>query len=645
MSVEQPSDCNQNKAADALLREQFWMLSRQNPTIYLANIICATAIAIIYAQTAPAYVILPLYGLLVSLGIKRGLYWRNFAKRNSVPLEEMRKAVAPMPGLTALLFLTLSAWIIMLVQYGTDLQKSTAIAYLCMTTFLILTANAYLPVRANVILATGCLPALCWLVLQGTASHFAFALIYAVNITGTVISARGQYQMLLDTITLRLSAESSHKRAEAAKVKLAVVANTDPLTDLYNRRAFLDAINQRIRRHDTGFVLGLIDLDGFKPVNDIYGHAAGDQVLLVVAERLKAKIDGHGIAARLGGDEFAFILEGGAKTSDALRISQALMDSIGRPIALADGPIVTISSGCGLALHEDKTEKGNELLERADKALYQAKRSGRGTVSVYDGKMKAKLSRRILIEKRLSKAIEQETFSIAYQPIRSLKTGKISSYEALARWNDNELGQVSPAEFIPIAEQSGLITPLSQKLFKRALRDAANWPREIKLSFNVSPVQFLSPGFALHTLLNLSNDGFPPERLILEITETTLVSNTERARAAINHLNAAGIGIALDDFGTGYASFGYLEKLNFDKLKIDRSLVTSAQKDAKKRAILKAIIEMCRNLEIICVAEGIETGDQVEMLKSLGCEFGQGYLVGRPEPAQSRHTPIHATSR
>lgn len=599
-----PSPPNIKHAEDALLREQFWMLAKQNPTGYLINAFCITLLVYIYSDATPAYTTLPVWLMLMIVAANRGYYWWRASRRPSVSIEEMRSRVATIPTISGALSMGLSVWIMLLIQNGDEHHQTVAVAYLCISTFLIMTVNSYVPI-AKVVIATGGVPIIGWLLLQGSATHLAIAVMYAASLAAITIQSRRQYETFANMISLRFTAERSQKHAEAARQKLLDVANTDPLTELYNRRAFLNAINRRIREGDKGFVLALIDLDGFKPVNDIYGHAAGDEVLRCVAKRLKSAIGEDGIAARIGGDEFGFLLKGSIKTSAVRKISQAAVDTIGRPITLSEGPLVNISACCGMARQDSDTQKANILLERADQALYQSKRSGRGTISVYDDNLKARISRRGDIEKRLTKAIQNDTFSIAYQPICSLTSDRITSFEALARWNDDELGTVPPDEFIPIAEQTGLIIPLSQKLFKMALSDAANWPTEIKLSFNVSPVQFLSPGFALHTLLNLSNQHFPADRLILEITETTLLSNSDRARTAINHLNAAGVAIALDDFGTGYASFGYLDKLNFDKLKIDRSLVATAETDKKKRAILKAIIEMCRILDITCVAEGI----------------------------------------
>lgn len=641
-SLQRQSHCH---AENDLLREQFWMLTQLIPKAYLINCVCVTILALAFVGTAPAIVIFPLWLVLLTIAAKRTSYWWSAGRRKSVPLEEMRQTVAPMPKLVGVLLLLVSIWTIMLAHYGDETQQAAAIGYLCLATFLLVSAVACIPVGANIVVATGAVPMVCWLLYKSTVTHLAFAGIYAANLAGAMMFARYQYQTFVDAIALRNTAERNQERAEAARRQLVTVANTDPLTELHNRRAFLNTINRRIKDRDENFVLGLIDLDGFKPVNDIYGHAAGDEVLRAVAKRLRAAIGAHGLAARLGGDEFGFLLEDNLGAAVLRNIAQSAVDAIGRPIALSDGLLVNISACCGLAHRDDGSHEATILLERADQALYQAKRSGRGTISIYDEKLKARISRRGLIEKRLSKAIQNETFSIAYQPIRSLVSDQISSYEALARWNDDELGPVSPAEFIPIAEQTGLITPLSQKLFNMALRDASNWPANTRLSFNVSPVQFLSPGFALHTLLNLSNKGFPPERLVLEITETALMSNMERARSAINHLNASGIRLALDDFGTGYASFGYLDKLSFDKLKIDRTLVTGAETDAKKRAIVKAIVEMCHNLEINCVAEGIETEKQLNMMRSLGCRFGQGYLLGKPAADVQENTPVHATSR
>ncbi len=450
-----------------------------------------------------------------------------------------------------------------------------------------------------------------------------------------------QDRSFIQQFTLRRSGEQERVRAERAertaiteRTQAKAAAESDFLTGLPNRRAFLTAIGKR-RSRGTADTLMILDLDGFKPVNDTFGHAIGDELLKQVAQRLFGLARGDTLVARLGGDEFA-VLARGVEGEAARRFAGKVVDELSRPYTI--GPSTIGVAAClGMAMLDPGSVDPAEAIREADLALYRAKAAGRGKIEHYDRGLGEAVKRRSAIELALREPGVEHEIELAFQPIYDLETMRISSFEALARWSHSTLGPVSPADFIPITEQIQLVERLSCALLSRAIGNAACWPGEQRLSFNLSAVQLCSIGSALQILEIVSAQDYAPERLQIEVTETAMMGDLAAARSNIEQLRAAGVQVVLDDFGAGFASIGYLREMQFDALKLDGSLL-SACETSQGTALLKGVISLARAIGTPCIAEHVETMQQAILLRILGCRFGQGYWLGKPVAATEAET-------
>lgn len=417
----------------------------------------------------------------------------------------------------------------------------------------------------------------------------------------------------------------------------ADLALTDPLTGLGNHRRFFDKIDRLIaeRAEDPApFTVGILDLDGFKPINDLFGHKAGDEILMQVAMRLRASMDSHSVVCRIGADEFAFLYPLVFSEEAATERARMLIEILSAPYDVGERTArLSASVGCSLFYSGDETTE--ILVHKAETALYHAKRSGRGQVMVYTREMEEAAKRVTRIEQALRRAVSAGEVEPHFQPIVDLATRRVIGFETLARWTDRDLGPVSPSVFIPIAEERGIIGPLSQLVLRKATEAARSWPKDLFLSFNLSPSQLVDQNTGLHILSILDRTGFDPRRLEIEITETGLMNDPASAEKIVEDLRRVGIRVSLDDFGTGQSSLGRLREFNFDKLKIDRAFVSSILDDRPSEHIIRAILAMCEGLGMDVVAEGIEEEAQADRLIQFGCAGGQGYLFGKPADADT----------
>ncbi len=439
--------------------------------------------------------------------------------------------------------------------------------------------------------------------------------------------------------SLRLRREITARRsAEAAAHS---IARRDALTGLPNRRMLLETIGAArtgIGRHCAIF---LIDLDRFKPVNDIYGHAAGDAILCEVAERLRACLPRDAAAARLGGDEFAVVLPGATSNDDLMRLALQLIHGISEPVSWL-GTRVDVGATIGIALMPQDGSDAEMLLRAADIAMYRGKREGRGTYRFFEQAMDEELQARVSLECALRAAIQAGEIRPHYQPLVALPGQTLLGFEVLARWYHPTRGIIAPNVFIPIAEDTGLITELCYSLLRRACQDAKEWPAHLGLAINISPTQFKDRLLAPRLLAILRETGFQPKRLEVEITESALTNDLDSARATLTLLQSAGVSVALDDFGTGYSSLYHLRELRFDKIKIDQSFVQSLGDNQESAKIIGAILGLGRSLGIATTAEGIENTDNSDWLASMGCTTGQGFLFGAPVPASEIDSLLQA---
>ena len=432
-------------------------------------------------------------------------------------------------------------------------------------------------------------------------------------------------------VLLALMDMTERKRAEA---RLAFMAQHDGLTGLPNRNLLRQQMDDMLlhgRRSAEKIAVLILGLDNFKSVNDTLGHGAGDKLLRGVAKRLRSALREEDALARLNSDEFAIVQSGVARPEDAVLLAQRLLEAISDPFLL-DGHSVVIGASIGIAMSPGDGEESEKLLKSADMALSRAKNEFRGTFSFFEAEMDARAQTRRKIEIDLRDAIQNETLRPYYQPLVDLATGRITGFEALVRWPHPERGMISPAEFIPVAEETGLINPLGGLMLRRACQDAAQWPDDVRVAVNLSPLQFRTGNLLSIVTDALKQSGLPARRLELEITETLLLEKSSQVLATLHALRALGVRISMDDFGTGYSSLSYLRSFPFDKIKIDQSFVRDLGANPDAQAIVRSIISLGKGLGVIITAEGVETEAELSCLRAEGCHEGQGFLFSRARP-------------
>ena len=485
--------------------------------------------------------------------------------------------------------------------------------------------NAGRPLIAIGQLFFAILPPIVALLAEGSIAHVAMAVSMVLLLPAMVSIILITFRVLRDSVA---SAETNARLAE----KMQLLARTDVVTGLYNRAGLNHHLVERLMRvqGNRKFALFWLDLDRFKEVNDTLGHPVGDRVLSEIATRLRKQCPPDATIARFGGDEFIIACETDSRAELEL-LAESLLQAITHPIRI-DSDRLEIHSSMGIAMMPDDGNDIDSLMQGADLALYHSKVNGRNQYSFFDPSMTRDLVRRREIESELRMAIQREELSIYFQPIVDLATGRIRSFEALVRWFHPEKGELKPDEFIPVAEETGVIITLGNWITAQAAKTAAQWPDDVTLCVNLSPLQLRAPGAALGILSAIREAGLPPSRLELEITESVFLEADETTDNFMRQLAAEGVRFAIDDFGTGYSSLGYLDKYPFGKIKIDRSFVSGIDVGRKSDAIIRAVAEMANSLEMEIVAEGLETVEQVRAVRAAGCTLGQGYYFSRAVP-------------
>ncbi len=430
---------------------------------------------------------------------------------------------------------------------------------------------------------------------------------------------------------------TARKRMEA---HLRHLAHHDSLTDLPNRILLHECMRKliaRARRGDKLFAVHTIDLDGFKAVNDLLGHAAGDDFIKTVSKKLQSIIRDTDTLARTGGDEFIVLQSDVTCNEDAAELAARLLDAI-EDSADFDGAPISISASIGIAIHPADGADVEELLRHSDLAMYRAKAEQGNHFCFYASDMTARARQLAVLDKRLQRAFENGEFVLHYQPQVDLATGRLIGAEALLRWNDPESGLVAPSLFLPRAEENGLIVPINEWVLERACEDARRWQKlglgSIPVSVNMSPVQFRRRTAPLHVARVLASTGLDPRLLDIELTEGIVMSGIESVAADMRHLIDVGVSLSIDDFGTGYSSLSYVKYLPVSRLKIDQSFIRNLPTDPNDAAIVRAIITLGHSLDLSILAEGVETAEQMERLRAEGCDQAQGYYFGRPAPVE-----------
>jgi len=453
------------------------------------------------------------------------------------------------------------------------------------------------------------------------------------------ISLARDWQFRTHNLIVQAQDVSARRRAEA---ELYHNAYHDSLTQLSNRVHFDEQLNRaiaRVQRHpEQRFAVMYLDFDRFKLVNDSLGHKAGDELLVSVGKRLKAMLRETDVLARLGGDEFAILVEDLRHQRDAVELAERIHKELEKPVRL--GPMdVAVSASIGITFSTNNYQSSDDIVRDADIAMYKAKSKGKAQTALFDSSQHATVSAQLQLETELRKALGKGQIYLEYQPICTLKNAKLVGFEALARWNHPERGLLEPSMFIPVAEETGLIVPLGNWVLAEACRQMRDWRAirdgtDLRMSVNVSSLQLTHPDFVSHVGRSLQAAEMKPSQLTLEVTESVLMNGIENAVSTLTALRQMGVQLSIDDFGTGYSSLSYLATLPIDALKVDRSFIDRMSRDSEGSEIVKAIFKLGQALSKVVYAEGIETSAQLALLRELGCEFGQGFLLSRPVNAE-----------
>jgi diguanylate cyclase (GGDEF)-like protein len=442
---------------------------------------------------------------------------------------------------------------------------------------------------------------------------------------------------MLEALTGQVAQYLLRRRAEDDFKHLAT---HDALTGLPNRLLFGERVSQAIARAERaqrGLAVLFIDLDRFKNVNDTLGHGAGDAVLKACADRVARCLRDTDIVARISGDEFAVLVEPCAQPAAAIAVARKILGAIERPLII-QGHEIVLTGSIGISIYHEDGRDPETLLKHADIAMFRAKEHGRNNYQFYSAQMNPHTLERLTLEAALRRALDRSEFALHYQPKFDLKTGHITGVEALLRWRHAELGNVSPAQFIPIAEETGLIEPIGAWVLKEACEQAARWQaqglRGVRVAVNLSARQFRNQKLGRDIRKCLVESGLDPSLLELELTESMVMQDPEQAASMLNELKSLGLSLSIDDFGTGYSSLAYLKRFPIDSVKVDRSFVKAIPQDAEDLAIVEAVIALAHSLRLRVVAEGVETQEQHGHLQGLGCDEMQGYYKSKPLPVE-----------
>ena len=616
----------------ATVKERYAALRHQVPIIYLLVVLNLSGLELATGGKLSPGLNFPTF--VTACALVRIAQW--YRARGDVSHSTMLRRLRQTCGVAAALSVAVSAWCI----YVTAREPALLLPVTLFGGFTAIGAAyglSFLPAAARIPLLVLALPLTVKGLLSNDVQYMGAALSLAVVALLILRLLSVHNSHFSDLVQSRSIVALQQELAESARQKATAAAMTDFLTGLPNRRAFVGAIETEIekrRRGRGGFAVALLDLDRFKAVNDTFGHGSGDELLKTVAARLSRAAGDEAVVARLGGDEFGLLFPEITTAEEATAAGQRILAEVNRPAA-ANGRQFAVSVCCGFGLsNPERTTNPSRILADADLALYQAKGEAPGRVAVFDLTMEAPHRRRAQIERALQLPRFLENVRLVYQPILDLRTGALIAHEALARWHDDELGDVPPAEFVPLAEQLNVIGHLSEHLLSVAVAEAIRWPSSVRLAYNLSAVQLCSEGSAQAILAALCEARLPPQRFQAEVTETALLADFSQARANLAMLRDAGATIVLDDFGAGYASISYLREICFDQIKLDGGLVTAAQNSSDGERLLGAVIGLCLALGVSPVAEHIENEQQLKLLLRLGCTAGQGFGLQAPVSAK-----------
>jgi diguanylate cyclase (GGDEF)-like protein len=606
-----------------LLREQYRAFTRQMPMMYFILLSSTWALATTHVEVAPSWLTIGVPAVFtVGCTLRIAFWWRT---RGVDPSPKVAHAALQRTNRLAVgIAIAFTLWSFSLVPYGNAYTQSHVAFYMAITVISCIFCLMY--VRSAAFIVT--------VIVNGAFIVFFLAsqqptfIAIAINV---LLVCAGMMSILLTNYRNFERMVVSQQRTEALSNENLLLANIDSLTELPNRRAFFTHLESELEKAKitgTRLALGVIDLDGFKPVNDLYGHSVGDRLLVNVSKRLSASLKASR-AFRLGGDEFAIVAPIIPDDVQLVANANAISEQLRAPYHMPEGT-VHVSASMGIAVFPNLASTLEQLFDRADYALYHAKKTRRGDAVLFDAEHEKQINIEARIEHMLKQKDMEKELSVVFQPIVDIRDGRANGFEALARWHSSVLGQVPPDQFFSIAERAGIVSSLTRPLLKTALTAASKWEPSLRLSFNLSAHDLNSCEGVLRLVGIIENSGFDPQRLDLEITETAFAHDFEQVRQSVEVLRRLGCGISLDDFGTGYSSLTRLHALPLTKIKIDRSFVTDLHKKPASYKIVKSLLTLSRDMGLECVVEGVELPEELEALEGLGATLVQGYVYARP---------------
>jgi diguanylate cyclase (GGDEF)-like protein len=617
--------------SDELLIGQYQALRRQIPLMYVLMFIdaaflgCATFGEVPLAQSIGVPAIL----LVVTIG--RSAVWMR-RRQTTPPPESIRRYLRSTIIVAAVLSSGFGSWGLLLLDAANPVQMFAVALYIFVGAITCCYCLQPLPAAGRLVLIFGAMPVTVRLILSDDWYLFGVAANFIIVAALVARTLSTNHRGFIEVINSRSDMLAEQARARVAEQQAQRLAYHDALTGLPNRRALTEHLDGLRLPSGTGAIaaLLLLDLDLFKAVNDVHGHPAGDRLLKRVAQRLTEVVCDVGTAYRLGGDEFAVTLElTGADRGAAIVTAQRIVDGLADPFRI-EGLTHHIGASVGVSFFPDDAVDSETLMRRADIALYRAKALGRSRQLAFEPGMDAEITRRSSLERDLRRDLTRGAFHPWYQPIVNLSSGKLTGFEMLAQWHRTDNLHVGPDQFIPIAEECGLVGDLMLDLLQQACAGASEWGPDLILSINVSPTQLKDRSLSEKILGVLAATGFPATRLKLEITENALISEPENAKGMVSLLKSRGVRLALDDFGTGYSSIQHLRLLPFDNIKIDQSFILGLEGDEDAHRMVQAMVRLATSLDLPVTAEGIESHAVLEVLRGMGCAEGQGYLFGKP---------------
>ncbi|WP_395397228.1 EAL domain-containing protein [Novosphingobium sp. BL-8A] len=609
---------------------QYLRLRRHIPPLYGVLAVNAAALAFTHRHTAPLFLTLTIPCLLVLACLQRIHVWARPMDPEAIPVAYARRIMRRTTWLGIAMALGFLIWALVLDQYGTAEQKGHVVVFIAATVLACIFCLTHLPSAATAIgvVVVGLFTLYC--VAEGGEERIAMAFSIAPVTALILFVIRDSFASFVHLEESRSALIVGRYQAERLEAESASLARTDALTQLPNRRQFFEDMARRLESpgQASPFSIGLLDLDGFKPINDTHGHAQGDRLLQAIGTRIAAVCEGKGAVSRLGGDEFGVIVPAGIDMAQTLM--QQVCLAVQEPVELGD-TVVSVGASAGVAAYPESGQNANDLFDRADFALYHAKRHARGNCLKFSQEFEKLIRADHLVAAALQTADLQSEVTLAFQPIYDIEQMVPVAVEALARWRSPVAGRVTPEVLMSCAEKLGILRLLTLHLFDQAVASADVLPRHLRMSFNLSAGDLTNPQTVSGILERIDQSGIDPHRLVFEVTENSLISNFDAAVRELQRLRDCGARIALDDFGTGFSTFNSLQRLPLDILKIDKSFADRVT-DLACRRVLNGIRSLAASMSLNCVIEGVENEEQLRAVRALGFRFVQGFHLAPPIP-------------